>query len=85
MHEFHYATIISLAYSCPMSIRETMHKSYGTRFKNSRLTASDICRNMQRDVVYDPKEEHGLDFTNIYIYQGTQHIEYYVNHILDKN
>ena len=40
---------------------------------------------MRRDVVYGPKEEHGLDLPNLYICQGTQHINYYVNHILEKN
>ena len=33
----------------------------------------------------DPKEKHVMDLPNLYIYQGTRHIKYYVNHIIDKN
>ena len=47
------------------------------------LPASGITQHMQRDVVHSHKEVHELDVPNIYIYQGTQHIEYYVNQILD--
>ena len=39
---------------------------------------------MRRDVVHGTKKDYGLDVTNLYIYQWTQHIQYYVNHIIDK-
>ena len=47
------------------------------------LPDSGICRNMRRDVVHGPKKGHGLDIPNLYIYQGSQYIEYYASNILD--
>ena len=52
---------------------------------NAWLHTSEICQNIQRNVVHGLKEGHALDVPNLYIYQGTQRIEYYVNQILDKN
>ena len=49
------------------------------------LPASGLCLFMRRDIVHGPKEDNRFDSLNLYIYQVTQHIQYYVNHILDKN
>ena len=35
-------------------------------------------------MVHEPKKDYGLDIPDIYIHQGTQHMEFYINNIFDK-
>lgn len=47
------------------------------------LSTSGICRNIAREVLHGPNDEHGLDILNLYLHQGFHHMEYDVNHIQD--
>ena len=80
-------TIIrSLVWPLPaLCISEKDCKHILTPVLLSGLPASGICCTIHRNIVHGPTNEHGLDISNLHVYQGSQHIQYYVNHIQDKN
>ena len=82
-YELYNNKVFGMANSCSMLIREKCTRITAPVLA-SGLPASTIYRNMQRYVLHSTNDKHGLDIPNLYIYQGTKHIEYYVNYILDK-
>ena len=52
---------------------------------DASLAKTHVCRNFPHAVVYGPKSEKGLGFTNLYIQQGLSHINSIQQHAQDKD
>ena len=49
-----------------------------------RLSASGIIIYLPRFVVHNPKNGYSLDIPEMYMYQGPQHMDYFINNIQDR-